>query len=332
VCMRLLEKEPEARYADAKALAAALSEEWAQADRSWRAPLFPGSSRDQSPSPAPARPEGQALSRGFSLGLLVGLVLVAVLGGFALLAQRSESQPPQPPQQASPRQEMAPVQVTGDVGLVAGPPKSTAPAPVASATHSEDPPMKKPKTPDSTPKRQPQPTGRLPSLKKAAATGAACALLESGCTGSTAQVRPEPAPMECPAGSRDTHARFRVYRNGSVVLQGHKGYAGDDLATVKEGPVTVVFDLGWKEFPPGTLLTGTLTVGEKRFFGRFTQAQTPDRQTYPVCIQIYTPGESVMRGGQICTDGVGFCLQPGSKPSAFQVFPRFDVEVTDRFE
>ena len=101
---------------------------------------------------------------------------------------------------------------------------------------------------------------------------------------------------------------------------------------MKEGPVAVVLDEGWDKLPPGTLLTGTLTVGEKRFFGRFTQAQTPDRQTYPVCVQVYTFGQTALRSGQICPPGVGLCLEPGSKPDAFKVFPRFTVQATNRFE
>ncbi|WP_143196165.1 hypothetical protein [Archangium sp. Cb G35] len=101
---------------------------------------------------------------------------------------------------------------------------------------------------------------------------------------------------------------------------------------MKEGPVTVVLDDWWDKLPPGTLLTGTLTVGEKRFFGRFTQAQTPDRQTYPVCVQVYTSGLTGMREGPDCHRGVGLCLMPGSKPDAFKVFPRLEVQTTSRFE
>jgi serine/threonine-protein kinase len=138
--------------------------------------------------------------------------------------------------------------------------------------------------------------------------------------------------MECPAGSRETHTKFRLGGTGEVVLQGYKGEAGEELATMKEGPVTVVLDEGWDKLPPGTLLTGTLTVGEKRFFGRFTQAQTPDQQTYPVCVQVYTPTLTGMREGPDCPRGVGKCLMPGSKPDAFKVFPRLEVQTTNRFE
>jgi serine/threonine protein kinase len=180
---------------------------------------------------------------------------------------------------------------------------------------------------------QTQRAGLHLSVKSAtvAAAVAACSLLE-GCAGSTTQVRTGPAPVTCPTGWQQTHAKFHLGGTAEVVLAGYKGEAGEELATVKEGPVTVVLDEGWDKLPPGTLLTGTLTVGEKRFFGRFTRAQPPDRQTYPVCIQVYNPGEDVNRGGQICREGVGYCLLPSSKPDAFKVFPRLDVQATNRFE
>lgn len=179
---------------------------------------------------------------------------------------------------------------------------------------------------------QPQNKARrcVPITKWVCTAAGVCSPMLIGCPG--AQVRPEPAPMECPAGSRETHTKFRLGGTGEVVLQGYKGEAGEELATMKEGPVTVVLDEGWDKLPPGTLLTGTLTVGENRFFGRFTQAQTPDRQTYPVCVQVYTSGLTGMREGPDCQRGVGLCLMPGSTPDAFKVFPRFTVQATSRFE
>ena len=97
---------------------------------------------------------------------------------------------------------------------------------------------------------------------------------------------------------------------------------------MKEGPLIVVLDYGWNEMPPGTLLTGTLTFAENRFFGRFTQAHTPDRQTYPVCIEVIRE----TRRFDGCPVGVGDCPLPGSKPGAFKVSPRLEVEPTNRFD
>jgi serine/threonine-protein kinase len=102
---------------------------------------------------------------------------------------------------------------------------------------------------------------------------------------------------------------------------------------MNEGPLTAVVDLGWGELPPGTLLTGALVVGETRFFGRFTQAQTPDRKTYPVCIQVIREARRGELGSDdYCPVGVGDCPLPGSKSGAVKVFPRLEVETTDRFK
>jgi serine/threonine-protein kinase len=96
---------------------------------------------------------------------------------------------------------------------------------------------------------------------------------------------------------------------------------------MKEGPLAAVVDLGWGELPRGTLLIGTLVFEENRYFGRFTQAQTPNRQTYPVCVQIYRDAPS----GD-CPVGVGFCPRPGSKPGAFKISTRLQLYPKNRFE
>jgi serine/threonine-protein kinase len=96
---------------------------------------------------------------------------------------------------------------------------------------------------------------------------------------------------------------------------------------MKEGPFAMNLKYGWRKLPPGTLLSGTLVFGENRYFGRFTQAQTPDRQTYPVCIQVYrdAPAED-------CPVGVGDCPAPGSKPGAIKILTRLVLVPTNRFE
>ncbi|WNG37904.1 serine/threonine protein kinase [Archangium violaceum] len=147
LCLRMLEKAPGARYADAKALAEALSAAWAQADKSWRVPLFPGPGREERPAPVPTPAPAEPEHQGRRWGRRAMLVLPVVLGAAFLLTpstQRLESAPSLPPQQATLRQELAPTKVTGEVGQDAGPQKSPTPAPVATATNkSEDPKMTK---------------------------------------------------------------------------------------------------------------------------------------------------------------------------------------------
>jgi serine/threonine protein kinase len=294
VCMRLLEKEPEDRYADAKALAAALSEEWAQADRSWSAPLFPGGRRDKRPSPAPARPEAQAPSR----WLLLGLVLVAVLGVFAVLAQRMESRPPPPPQQAIPRQEMAPAELTGDVGLVAGPRKSPTPAPVTSTTPSEDPPMKTSK--------------KLRSLAAAGcAAGSACA--------SGPQLRPPP-PAECPPGAQATHELFdlRIGESHGAIFTPFHGYV--EVRPMTRGPVEAECIGPWGRLPERSLFSGELFPVEGRIYGRFTQVRLPTGETFPVCLQMYQ------------TADLGVEPMPGGSPERPNVYTSVSVVPVESFD
>ncbi|MFL5354315.1 serine/threonine protein kinase [Archangium sp.] len=276
VCMRLLEKDPEARYADAKALAAALSEEWARADRSWRAPLFTGGRRDKNPSPAPADPEAQTPLR----RLLVGLVLVAALVGFAVLAQRLESRIPSPSQQANPRQELASVKLTGDVAPSAGPPKSPTPAPVASATHSEDPPMKKN-------------SKTLRTLVAVSCTaGSACA--------SGPELR-QPSPADCPPGAQETFERF-----GIGVGEWHGALFAPmpaSSARVTRGPIEAESIGPWGDLPDHVVLSGEIFPTKDRIYGRFTQLRHPKTgETFPVCLEIYYNGNLGLqpeRGGSV---------------------------------
>jgi len=390
LCLRMLEKDPRARFQThgelCGAVEALLSEH--AGDVSWDVPLMEPAedSGEEAPPAAPApekpqvgNPEGppqapraepapeapplvgtgaplplgplllESLKRPLALVAVLALVALAVasVGTWPWPVPTRDAPPtplaekPAPPPDASTREgamdeaaslrEVAPSHNPAEADEGAAPVRAQPPAPPPTAM------LRKP--PDTTKKaddaleQPPRRSGGLSPLKKAAAASAACALLEGGCTAGTAQVRPEPAALACPAGSRETHARFELdSHSSSIVPQGYRGSIGDDLATLKEGPITVVVDDWWEKLPPGTLLTGTLTVGEKRFFGRFTQAQTPDRQTYPVCIQIRYPIQTLMRGGTVCPAGVGFCLPPGSKPDGFKAFPRFDVGPTDRFE
>jgi serine/threonine-protein kinase len=184
--------------------------------------------------------------------------------------------------------------------------------------------LRKPETtrkPDDTPKHQPQSAeGRAP-LKTAAAVGFACALLDGGCTGGTAQVRPTPAPIACPSDWQEAHQTLGIgyEENETVVLQGYEG-ENTERATVQEGPVTVVLDDSMGELPEGTLLYGALQLGEGRFYGTFTQAHIPGGSSYPVCLVI---GRNAPTDG--CPEGLGECPAPESRPGNVKTFTRFFV-------
>jgi len=275
------------------------------------------------------------------LALVAGLAVVALavgsLGplhkpapapsvGPASMAQRAA-----PPPSASARGEetegAAPIREVAQPGNPAeanggaAPVRAQPPAPTPTAM------LRKPdatKKPDDAPKPQLQRAGRLAPLKSAAAVGATCALLE-GCTGGTApQVRPTPAPIECPSDWKASHERLGIRSGESVVLQGYEG-ENTERAPLREGPVTVVLSDTLGKLPEGALLYGTWQLGEGRFYGTFTQAQIPGGDAHPVCLVIGMEGPAAYPGGSTCPQGLGSCPAPESKPGNVKTFSRFWV-------
>jgi serine/threonine-protein kinase len=130
-----------------------------------------------------------------------------------------------------------------------------APTPVPKATAMLRNPKKSRSKAEEKPAPQSQPVALdcLPVFKWVCTAAGVCSLALTGCPG--AEVRPTPAPLECPAGWKETHATFGLVSLGSVALQGYKGWAGEEPATMKEGPLVVEVRGGWDKMPPGTLLT-----------------------------------------------------------------------------
>jgi eukaryotic-like serine/threonine-protein kinase len=297
---------------------------------------------------APARPRVPAWPMGSIVGNLLWRPVLALVAGIAALslvvgavglarrtapgtegnAPSTMTNNPAPLPMPSPREDR-----TGETGRVrevarpGDPPEATkGAAPIGATT----PALKATamfRKPDTTKKETSklQPEGAemgSPLKNAAAAAAAACALLDGGCTGSSAQVLPTPAPIECPAGWQETHHNFRFGR-GNVVLQGYEGEPGE-TAPVREGPVTVsVAYLG--KLPRGTLLSGTLQLGENRVFGTFTRAQIPGGETYPVCLVIGLDVVNAMPGGPDCPPGLGACPAHESRPGNVKMFTRFEV-------
>ncbi|MFE8596561.1 serine/threonine protein kinase [Archangium violaceum] len=299
LCMGMLEKDPEDRYPDAKALAEDMVELCTQADGTWRTPMFAGGRRDKSAEvPAPAVPETPARWRWRSAGPVAAAVLV--LGVLLLFVQRWGSPPGLPPQHTSPRQEMASTQVTGDVGRGAEPRTSPIPAPVATETNSEEPKMKKSQT-----------------IRTLVAAGC---VASSGCV-SSPQQRPPPEPAECPPGAAITHERFGLLRDS---VSHYVGFAPSEQRTisvrVQEGDVTVWSIGPWGMFPDEITFSGRLYFGRDRVYGRFTQATLPGGETVPVCLQ--------MRRNQT----LGVPLEPESTRNKVFIHVAALVEIVNRFE
>jgi eukaryotic-like serine/threonine-protein kinase len=263
VCMRLLCKEPEERYPDARALAQALSDAWSGADRSWREPLFAPLPRPAVMAPpevaVPVRPGLGRWVRALGLCLLLGL-----------RAPRLEWGAEYPPRQAVSRQELASASTTGEVVDGAEPRTSTPPAPVASATSRKDTEMM------TSPKVR-------TAAKTALLVGATC--LGPGCAG--LPVRKGLPPSECPPGSYDTYRRLHIGPDAGhpISFEGQDAASNTPIA-VEEGPTRLLTLGTWNEIPGYTLLLGELFFGKDRVYGRIDRLRLSNGEELPVCIII----------------------------------------------
>jgi eukaryotic-like serine/threonine-protein kinase len=263
LCLRMLEKAPEARHVDAKALERALVEVLALADASWSVPLFAGDGRPR--KRATAAPARRASRPRWIAGLALTTVLVTISVLSWHTVQRSTSPPPLPPRQAIPRQEIAPPEVTGEVVHGAEPRKSPTPAPVANATTSEEPEMKK---------------NRILTTALIC-VGTACA--------SGPPLRP-PAPTTCPPGSAETFKRFDI-RFGEVHGALFPPFDKPMVMSAKSGPVSAMNIGPWGGIPDGTIFSGELFVGKERVYARFTEARLDSGEVVPICLEIYENGD-----------------------------------------
>jgi serine/threonine-protein kinase len=78
------------------------------------------------------------------------------------------------------------------------------------------------------------------------------------------------------------------------------------------------------KLPDNTVVSGELFFGKDRIHGRFTQAHTPQGETYPVCL--------------VLTDDVGNIglgadnVKPGKEPGTVLVVDSEGVMAVERFE
>jgi len=291
LCLYMLEKSPESRYADAEQLAQALEEAADQADDTWRVPLFPGERKQKRPAPsslpeaspglpaAPALPEAapelppavpeHRPARGWPWA--VGLVFTVAL----LLREppkespRVESSHPHAMSWAFSGQELEPTGMTGEVGSSAEPLRSPTPAPIARAMHVEVPPMIK--------------SRKLRSLFAAVcAVGSACA--------SAPKVRPPPPVEDCPPETREAMKRLDIHYGSHGITFLPQGQRVG-IVPVKEGPVMVRLIGRWKPLPNDTPLFGKIFIGTNRVYARFTEAHLPGGEVVPVCMEMTRNGD-----------------------------------------
>ncbi|WNG27643.1 serine/threonine protein kinase [Cystobacter fuscus] len=299
VCLRMLEKEPSARYPTPEALAEALVEALARADDTWDVPLQPAPPQPLAPSPRPpepptpvtsvrAPPEREAVARrgqpGAWLVVLLGVLGVLFWSRNSPPTPRVESLAPLPPSQGTQRQELALATPTGEVGHSAGPSKSSTPALVAQATLREDPPMLK------------SPKSRAPLAAMAGL--AACVGL--GCASAPRPVvDPPPPPIPCPAGAAQTYKAYRTRRSTDVLFE----VAADRTVIMhNNAPLRVQLIEKWGDIPEDTPLLGRTWFGKDRVYGRFTEAILPSGERLPICLDLDFNGPGVpMRPGSTRT-------------------------------
>jgi len=297
VCMALLEKKPEDRYPDAKALAEDLLELCTQADSTWRSPLFPGEGHEKSPpapAPAPTVPGRRLTGRWWAAGLALGAALLVVPYGDT---PRTASSPTPATHQGSSGRVVEEPVTTGEVGRGAGPQTSPTPAPVATATKSEELKMTKSKT-----------------IRTLVVAG--CVAGSAGCVGGP-QPRPQPPPAECPPGAGATHQSFGL-RGGHGAL--FPPYDQVGVAFVREGPVTTESIGAWGTLPHATLFTGHVFFGKDRVYARFTQARLPTGEVLPICLEMVRNADK------------GIPKEPGSKADVALIDSSVSVVLVRRFE
>ncbi|WP_257455613.1 serine/threonine protein kinase [Archangium lipolyticum] len=224
--------------------------------------------------------------------------------------------------------EVAPPWKPPEADTGATPPRADTPAPVTTVTLSSGTTRMKKKAPGSQAEKEKKgngSTGANVLLAVAAAANMACP---------GAQVRKEPAPQACPAGAVETMTRqlgLRLGERHSAAMPGAPKYASPERVPVRDGPVSLELAGAWAAgvdamgrggrvvLPDGTRLSGQLCIGEKRVYGRITQAVTPTGDTFTVCMELYDQiGD---RGLEIEPDG-----------GVIKVFPRVDVKTVERFE
>jgi serine/threonine-protein kinase len=301
VCLRMLEKRPEARYPDAVALCEALEALLARGDVDQAAPLH-----ESSPAPVAPRPW---VRRARTLAAVGGVGLAVALAAWRLTSGQEVAPPESPPESA----------------------RAVAPPPPEAPRKDSAPVKQHPQTSGSHAPARPK--GWANPVRNACLglTGAAL----QACLGTQQQVppaRPAPPPQACPAGAVETMTGSLGLRVGEIKSVEWGDVRGRSVRVDEDTPVYVFGNWnagadpntlrgGTLALPGDTRLSGRLYVREGRVYGRFTEARTPTGETYPMCLELLDTD-----------DKVGMELQPGSEPGKMMVDPVAVVRVVDRFK
>jgi serine/threonine-protein kinase len=337
LCLRLLEKAPEARLRDDDGLCAALEElltkrrgpAWEDAlfaplPAPVPAPAFPAAVPRVAPAPAAPPPPSRR-----TLAVLAGVLAAGALGLGLIHLSRGpapvavERATPSPV--ASPQTDTTPRTGTGREVVPASMPPDAGRGEIPSGASSLDTKGPGMKTDTKSPSK-----ARLRSVSKKAVVGSACALL-AGCSAPVSAVRPEkPQGEPCPPGAVENMQRLglRLGQRDVVILLSHK-HEGAVPVRVREGS-TAVWLLGpFGKMPFRTVITGHLVFGAGRAYGRLTEATLPGGIPIAVCLQFRGPAELDERNmGFGGAPGVPFLRNRGPDT----IGSTFDIEAVERFD
>ncbi|WP_306465343.1 MULTISPECIES: serine/threonine-protein kinase [Corallococcus] len=320
VCLRLLEKTPEARTPSAQALCDSLEQALRGADETWDVPLCDAYDEDS------ATTEGEDIDSFEQWrhqprhrprrGKRIPRKQVPAVGA----AAADEAPPPATTVQVTPaqrgafrawaalaavlvlsgaawglgmsrvagpvptRQEVAPSGKSSQADRAAAPtgPEATAAAVALPATLQEDSATVTTQPKETQPLQLPSKPAKKGMSVMARAVGTAAACTALACPGP--QVRPAPPPEPCPVGAEKAMRKLGI-REGSSHAVSFVLKGSARVISIGEGPVEVQLQADWFDMPDGTMLAGRSIVRD-RVYVRLNWATTPQGDSFPVCLDV----------------------------------------------
>ncbi|CAM3393996.1 serine/threonine protein kinase [Corallococcus sp. ZKHCc1 1396] len=357
VCMRLLEKTPEARTSSAQAVCESLVEALREADETWEVPLCDAYDEDSattegggdsfekwrnrprhrprrgkraSPRKPPAQPGDAAPAAGAEAPLQGTTVRGAPWRGW--------------PSRTLAALALVLVLITMGAALARWAPRASGSAP---ARQEVAPSGKAPQGGLAAAPNRPEAVALPPTLQEVSATvttqttdtpslpppskpmkkgmtvmaravGTVATCAALGCP-SGPQLRSPPPPEPCPVGAVKAMEKL-----GIDLEDKHPAlfvFSRPHVISVREGPTELILAGHWADMPSMTVLSGRLIMRD-RVYGHLTWATTPKGDSFPVCMEVYA--EEGQRG---------MAREPGDdSPSSARIFTTARVKAVGGFE
>lgn len=127
-------------------------------------------------------------------------------------------------------------------------------------------------------------------------TGAAC--VGVGCASIPKEKDEPPAPSACPPGAEEVMNQLGIRGSNGIWVPPYE--SRQPTVVVAEGPATARLSSKWGKLPYKTPLYGEYIFRKNHVYGHFTQAQLPNGDLVPVCLELIT------------AKGTGIAKEPGS--------------------